>query len=117
MRRIIIKPRSSVGIVQQMNTITTKDALRQLAQGSPIEIPQGSSPRSYDFDDQSKVDFDKPRFGQFSNPQFDGFENLIDQHINANKIAEHLSPPAPPVPSVDPPSAPPVPPVDPPTAE
>lgn len=98
MRRKFIKHRSTVTIVQQMNTITTADALRQLASGKIIDLPAGSSPRSYDFDDQTKVDFDAERFGSFSNPQFDGFENLIDQSLNAGKIAEHLhpTPPTPP---------------------
>lgn len=95
MRRKILKPRSTASIVQQMNTLSTADALRQIASGRMVDLPAGSAPRSYDFDDQTKVEFDAPRFGSFNNPQFDGFENLIDQSINASKIVEHLHPASP----------------------
>lgn len=110
MRKVKIIPRSTVSIVQQMNTLSTREALSKIANKSPLDLPSGTSPRTFDFDNQSKVDFDAPRFGPMSNAQFDGFESLIDQHCNAGKISEHLSPPPPPVPSIDPL----VPPVDPP---
>lgn len=97
MRKVRIKPRSTVTIVQQMNTVSTRDALKRIANRAPLDLPSGTSPRTFDFDDQNKVDFDKPLFGQMSNPQFDGFESLIDQHCNASKISEHLHP-TPPVP-------------------
>lgn len=110
MRKVRIIPRSTATIVQQMNTISTRDALKKIANNAPLDLPSGTSPRTYDFDDQSNVDFDKPRFGQMSNPQFDGFENLIDQHCNAAKISEHLHP-TPPVADPLPPVADPLPPV------
>lgn len=104
MRKVRIIPRSTATIVQQMNTMSTRDALKKIANRAPLDLPSGTSPRTFDFDDQNNVDFDKSRFGPMSNPQFDGFENLIDQHCNAGKISEHLHPtpldpdPVPPVP-------------------
>lgn len=112
MRRFKIKPRSSATIVQQMNTFSTRDAMRSVANGLPIDIPQGSTPRTYDFDDQSKVDFEKPLFGQMSNPMYDGFENLIDQHLNAGKISEHLHPTPTPAEPTPPPADPTPPPTE-----
>lgn len=104
MRKKIIYHRSIESIVQQTNVQTTKDVLKQLFSGNvQIDLNPGSSPRSFDFDDQTKVDFDKP--------QFEGFSNLIDQAVNKQKLFEHLNPPAPavdpapvpePAPAVDP---------------
>lgn len=97
MRRKPIFHRSVETIVQQMNVVCTKDVLRDVANGRPLDINPGSQAKSYDFDDQTQIDWDKP--------QFEGFESLIDQHVNRSKIAEHLSPPAPksdPAPVIDP---------------
>lgn len=78
--------RSTHSIVQQTNTVSTKQMLIDYHNGRGVDLPQGAIPKTYDCDSQAEVDFDSARF--------EGFESLIDQHCNANKITEHLSPPS-----------------------
>ena len=91
--------RSRQTIVQQTNTISTRQVFKDFFAGKPLNIPAGSDQRSFDFDDQTKVDFDAPRIKEA--------ENLIDQHFMRERFMEHLHP-TPPQPQdpVDPAPAP-----------
>lgn len=109
--RPILRKRSVHSIVQQTNMLSTKDVLRDIAAGKPIDINPGNINRSYDCDDQAKVNLDDPNFDA-DNPTFVGFKNLMDQSLRSQELYDHIHP--------EPPkdtTPPPVPPQDPPTPE
>lgn len=91
-------------IVQQMNCYTTKQMFLDFFAGKQVSLPAGSDQRSFDFEDQSKVDWDAPSIHDS--------ENLIEQHFMREDYIKHLHPdpalapagdPAPaPAPAVDP---------------
>lgn len=85
--------RSGKTIVQQTNTINTRQVFKDFFAGKPLNIPAGSDQRSFDFDDQTKVDFDVPQIREA--------ENLIDQHFKRAEFMEHLHP-TPPTPDPEP---------------
>lgn len=99
-RKVIYRPVET--IVQQTNCVNTKQLMRDLNAGKVLDMNPGSLSRSYDFPDGS-ANFDQPRF--------EGFESLIDQHVNSDKISEHLHPTPPsdsaPTPPSDPAPTPP----------
>lgn len=106
-----LRKRSVHSIVQQTNMLSTKDVLRDIAAGKPIDINPGNVNRSYDCDDQAKVDLDDPNFDP-NNPTFVGFRNLMDQSLRSKELYDHIHP--------EPPkdlTPPPAPPQDPPTPE
>lgn len=79
--------RSSATIVQQMNTISTRDMFRDFFAGKPLNIPNGSNQRSFDCVDQTKVDWDSDRLQDC--------DNLIDQHFMRDEFVEHFNPKSP----------------------
>lgn len=79
--------RSSASIVQQMNTISTKDMYRDFFAGKPLNIPAGSDQRSFDCEDQTKVDWDSDSLKDC--------DNLIEQHFMREKFVEHFNPKSP----------------------
>lgn len=90
-----LKKRSSATIVQQMNTISTKDMYRDFFAGKPLNIPAGSDQRSFDCEDQTKIDWDADTLQDS--------DNLIEQHFMREKFVEHFNPKSP---ASDPASAP-----------
>lgn len=76
--------RSSATIVQQMNTISTKDMYRDFFAGKPLNIPAGSDQRSFDCSDQTNVDWDSDTLKDS--------DNLIEQHFAREKYIEHFNP-------------------------
>lgn len=109
-RRPLLPRRSAHSIVQQTNMMTTKDVLRDIAAGKPIDINPGNVNRSYDCDDHSKVNLDDPRFDS-NNPTFVGFNNLMDQSLRSQDLYDHIhpEPPKDPTPLPTPPQDPPAP--------
>lgn len=80
-----------------MNTQCTRDVLKQLASGvTNLDINPGSQARSYDFEDQSKVDFDAPYLGESI--------SLIQQSMRSKELYDHMhpTPPAEPIPPAEP---------------
>lgn len=106
--RPTLRKRSVHSIVQQTNMLSTKDVLRDIAAGKPIDINPGNINRSYDCDDQAKVDLDDPNFDP-DNPTFVGFKNLMDQSLRSQELYDHIhpEPPKDPTPPPAPPQVPP----------
>lgn len=79
-----LRSRSSATIVQQMNCCTTRQMFLDFFSGKSVSLPSGSEQRSFDFDDQTKVDFDAPSISEA--------DNLIEQHFMRETYMEHLHP-------------------------
>lgn len=93
--------------------LSTKDVLRDIAAGKPIDINPGNVNRSYDCDDQAKVNLDDPNFDP-NNPTFVGFRNLMDQSLRSKELYDHIypKPPKDPDPTLPFSQEPPTPPVE-----
>lgn len=94
MRRYKVFHRSVRTIVQQTNVVNTKELLKDIANGRPINVNPGHDAGSFDLEGQDQATADvmsSDRFGA-DNPMFVGFDNLMSQHIGRSKIFEHLHP-------------------------
>lgn len=79
--------RSSATIVQQMNTISTRDMFLDFFAGKPLNLPSGSDQRSFDCDSQVDVNWDADTLQDAP--------NLIDQHFMRDEFIEHFNPKSP----------------------
>ena len=70
MRKPCLMPRDSRSTVQITSTVSTKDVIRTIANGQPIELPNNGVSGAYDFDGEDP-DFEKPLIQEA--------ENKIDQ--------------------------------------